>query len=567
MNFNNILQLQVYHGATEGRDQRAHESLEERLGNQITATPTYLSPAQSLLRQKMFHDAKEHSQLVATTIEGEIHRFSLPPTPSPDHFIQLGPVFGELEEQHGLLLDSRQLHIILRQSVVRVLSNTKKRPPLHSKLVRVSFLGLFFSVQLLARREDPLQSLQRVSDAGRRELEKGISQWLVIQFVHDIGQYLFEKLQYRDAETGLCNYDGVSIDEIRQSMGNTARFSPSGRYPRMLLPEAMPKNTSPKVQPVHGYESEMASIPSTPQTVAITVPTPPAAPPAPCHYGVDNHVLAPSPIGKYSMREPGNVGDGCDWKDQSTKPAATTSQYNSTESPRQLDPASVTRKSIEEEMRRILTKEMPKTKRTPGTVCLTPAHTREGSYKIYHRREKAARRGTHCYSKQDPVWEIQCKSTNVIKKLVLAEFTGQTKTLECGSCGQKHKDWIAAADMDIKASIRSWAKLLETEFEDSQVPNTGFSQDTHRWRRWASETAELKVVKGPGEKEPQDKDPPLNVEEGERSMNLQAQGLKVASGGQCEILPNTEVKLLFWCALWMCLCALVRFLLREMGVT
>lgn len=256
-------QPQGYHGAPEGTVQMAYESLEKIFGNPLTATPDCLRrAAQALVLQKMSSDAKEHAQLIAATLQGEVRLFLLLPAPGPDHFTQLGPAFWELEGRQGLLLNSHQLHIILRKSVVRVLPNTQKSPPLHS---------------------------------------------------------------------------------------------------------------------------------------------------------------------------------------------------------------------------------------------------------------------------------------------ILAEFTGQTKTLECNICGQNHKDWIAAPDMDIKISLRAWTKLLETKFESSRVPKSGFSRDAHRWRKWASETAELRVVN-----EPQGKDPPSNVEECERSMDLQARGLKSTGGGLYGLISIAEIQFLCWYTLRMC---------------
>ncbi|BCS21503.1 uncharacterized protein APUU_21935A [Aspergillus puulaauensis] len=574
-------QPQGHHGAPEGTVQMAYESLEKRFGNPLTATPHCLRrAAQALVRQKMASDAKEHAQLIATTLQGEVRRFLLLPAPGPDHFTQLGPAFGELEERQGLLLNSHQLHIILGKSVVRVLSNTQKRPPLHSTLVRVSFLGLCLSLHLLAGREDPLQSIQRVYDTGRRELDKGISRWLFIQFVYDVGQYLVEQLQYRDTaklpSAGLRYSNGLSIDEMRHSMLSAARVSsPSDGCRRMalLLPGTMPSTESnpskvpilpetlnSNVQPGYGYESEIGSILSAPQSVAVTIPTAPTTPPASRRDEIDSYPLSPTHV-KYSMREPGKVlEDEGDWKDRSTKPAARALQLV----PALVPDASVMKNepfriSIDEKVRQILMAELLNPLRIPGTVCLTPAHTREGSYKIYYLRENAASSSKQCYRKQDPLFQIQCRNIISIKKLVLAEFTGQTKTLECNMCGKNHNDWIAAPDMDIKNSLRAWTKLLETEFESSRVPRSDFSRDGHRWRKWASETAELRVVN-----EPRDKDPPSNVEECERSMDLQARGLKSSGGGLYGLLSIAEIQFLCWYTLWMCLCMFMRFLSRWM---
>ncbi|OJJ08347.1 hypothetical protein ASPVEDRAFT_393802 [Aspergillus versicolor CBS 583.65] len=450
------VQSQGHPGPPEEGIQRAYESLEKRPGNQLPATPDYLHPTQSLGRQKMSSDAKTHS---ATALEDELPRFPLPPIPGPDHFIPLGPGFGESEERQGLLLNSHKLEIIVGQRVVLAFSNTQKRPPL----------------------------------------------------VHEAAQYWFEKHQYRDTRKGLRYSGGTFTDEGRQSMRSAAHFSSISHESRMLaLLETMPTDTSPKVQPANVYESEMQSITSPPQTSASIAPTTPSTTPASRHDEIYNHTLSPSPVGKHSVRGPGRV---CEyeggWKKQS-KPAARASQCNSTQSPRQSDAPSTpgasvmnkrARKSTDNKVRQILMAAMLKPQRNPGTVCLTPAHPREGSYNIYYRGENAASSSKLCYPKQVPVLQIQCKNIIIIKRLVLAEFTDRTQTLECDICGHNHKDWIAALDADIKASVQAWAKLLETAIETSQVPKIGFSQDTHRWRKWASETSELRLLKGSCEEE------------------------------------------------------------------
>ncbi|KAL3455107.1 hypothetical protein BJX64DRAFT_272971 [Aspergillus heterothallicus] len=126
-----------------------------------------------------------------------------------------------------------------------------------------------------------------------------------------------------------------------------------------------------------------------------------------------------------------------------------------------------------------------------GTIYLTRLHPDRGPYKLYHRKDRKARKlDKECYSIPDEDFQIQCTNTIGIEALVLAEFSDRkADNQHCRrpGCTTAHRNWIEASREEIEASLRAWTEFVGVGFSYSADALKGRSQGPDRWTKWAQE--------------------------------------------------------------------------------